>query len=132
MPARFRIYDDGGKGGADRYFLVDSKPVPIAREQQHYYGPYVFHGISFNSIPFHPSYGIGLTVELNAKDWHACANIRFRNWGKRIAGNDLPPDGQKLVLQFMKDSEATEAQIHTAMTKYQKEEPCPTTRSTPS
>lgn len=113
MPARFRIYDNGEQG--DRYFLVDSKPL-------RYDGELWWDAISFNETPFHPSIGIGITTQLQAKDYYSSGSAR--RWGKRIAGNDLPPDANKLVKQFIRDCEGSDASMHTAMTLYAKDKPC--------
>jgi len=88
MPARFRLFDHP-EGGADRYFLVDSRPYSV-REHR---GPWRV-ALSFNRVPYHPSCGIGLHVELDARDWGNALVHRFRNWGKRIKLDDMGEDAK--------------------------------------
>jgi hypothetical protein len=98
MPARFRIYDDGGKGGADRYFVVDSRPYAHDAPRGPWRG-----ALSMNSEPYHPQ-GIGLHIELDVRDWGANLVSRFRRWGRRITLEALPPSAQYAALDFIADS----------------------------
>lgn len=98
MPARFRIYDSDGKVGADRYFVVDSRPY--AHDAPH--GPWR-SALSMNSRPHHPQ-GIGLCVELDARDWSASRTSRFRRWGRRVTLEALPASAQYAALDFVADS----------------------------
>lgn len=84
MPARFRLFDSGPDKGADRYFLVDSRPY----SPEYPRGPWRA-ALSFNKVPYHPSYGIGLSVELDSRDWGQARMRYFRNWGKRIKLDDM-------------------------------------------
>lgn len=93
MPARFRLFDSGPSKGADRYFLVDSRPFAPKEEHR---GPWRM-ALSFNKIPYHPAYGIGLHVELDGKDWANARWYRFRNWGKRIKLDDMDEDASDAV-----------------------------------
>lgn len=113
MPARFRIYDNGEQG--ERFTIIDSKA--ISSHRQNYYS---FFGFSEN--PYHPC-GIGMHGELTAGEYMVCAMNRFRHWGKRIAGKDLPEQAQRSIKNFMKECEGSKASIHTAITLYAKDKP---------
>jgi hypothetical protein len=97
MPARFRIFDHP-EGGADRYFIVDSRPYSHSYPRGPWRG-----AVSMNSQPYHPSYGIGLHIEMDARDWANAVSKRFRNWGKRVYLDDLPPETAHCCISFVRD-----------------------------
>lgn len=97
MPARFRLFDNPD-GGADRYFIVDSRPLPDLQGDP--YGPWR-NAMSMNSMPYHPQMGIGLSTQLDARAWGHAITKRFRNWGKRIKLDDLPPDAAHCSIRFV-------------------------------
>lgn len=73
MPARFRLFERKG-GIGDRYTLIDAK-------DQVY--------ISFNSQPWHPTYGIGITSDISARTWAEWGRTLFRSLGTRMGLEDL-------------------------------------------
>lgn len=89
-PARFRLFDDGGKT-ADRYTLIDSKPQGDTKYRT-YFG--------FSERPWSPQ-GIGQHGEFSASEWSQQGN--FRHLGKRIGLEDLDPDLQKYISKMIKE-----------------------------
>lgn len=114
MPARFRIYDNDGET-FDRFTIIDSKCCRVQGIRTYIY-------LGFSEDPFHPQ-GFGQHGELSGSSYVEHTANNFASMGKRIAGNDLPKQGQRLVKQFMENSEGSKAAIHTAMTRYGKEKP---------
>lgn len=97
MPARFRLWDNGGKT-VDRYTILDAVPVDGWR-----------YGISFSEAPYHPQ-GVGMSFEMSPRDW---VSSNQRSWGKRlkhVAG--LPPQARKLVCEdFLPSQGANKKQL---------------------
>lgn len=101
MPARFRIYDDERKGGADRYFVIDSVPCSRLGCECRGHSP-TRSALSMNGEPYHPQ-GIGQHVEIDSASWANACSKRFSNWGKRITLKELPPAAQHAALDFIAD-----------------------------
>lgn len=95
MIERFRVYDLGGPG--DRYTVVDRIPVRIHDQDIRFY-------FGMNAHPFHPQ-GIGQHGEFNEQNWRECSRVRFRNLGKRIKLEDLPPEALRAAKQFIRSQE---------------------------
>lgn len=116
MPARFRLFDSGPDKGADRFFIVDSRPYSPNYPR----GPWRM-AISFNREPYHPQ-GIGMTVELDAAAWGNALTHYFRNWGRRIKLEDLieldSPSGAYLVIDFVGDMLDEESPEHRAISEF--------------
>lgn len=89
--SRFRVYDVGGPG--DRYTIVDRAPVRIRSQNIRFY-------LGMDAHPFHPQ-GIGQHGEFNETNWRECSRVRFRNLGKRIKLEELPPEALRAARQFI-------------------------------
>ncbi len=92
MIERFRIYDLDEPG--DRYTIVDRVPVHIRGQAVRFY-------FGMDARPFHPQ-GIGQHGEFIEQDWRACSGVRFRNLGKRIKLEELPPEALRAARQFIR------------------------------
>lgn len=92
---RFRVYDMGEPG--DRYTIVDRIPVQIGGQDIRFY-------FGMNARPFHPQ-GIGQHGEFDETAWYALRDYRFRNLGKRIKLEDLPPEALRAAKQFIRAQE---------------------------
>jgi hypothetical protein len=116
MPARFRLFDSGPDKSSDRYFLVDARSY----SPEGPWGPWRA-ALSFNRVPYHPSCGIGLHVELDARDWgNACAHY-FRNWGKRITLDDMGPcatDAAHCAIGFVRERLDEKSVSHKRLTEF--------------
>lgn len=110
MPARFRMWDDGGRTSG-RYTIVDSRPCTCPDMSGHYRGR-TRDGVTFSETPYYAQ-GVGLSFELDAVDWAAAGRRQFRSWGRRIKFAALPNDGKALVADFLLEAEATDAQART-------------------
>ncbi len=102
MASRFRLYDNGGES-ADRYTLIDCKACSCGHGDRSYIG--------FSQNPYHPQ-GIGVTGDLDAKNYHGHVRERFRGLGKRVRDTSAMPNAARhCALSFMRDFGATKAQL---------------------
>ena len=73
MPSRFRLFEKVGAVG-DRFTLIDASDKTY---------------ISFNEQPWHPTYGIGITSEADARTWGFWGSTYYRTLGRRLGLEDM-------------------------------------------
>lgn len=99
MPARFRLYDNGGQS-VDRYVMIDSKP----HTYDHLFGKW-YWVLAFSARPADPQGGFWQHTEYSASEYAAMTNTTgVRRLGKRIGLEDLPTTARSHIEKEIRDS----------------------------